>query len=60
MQPFHQVNMLWSGTRLAAKTKSNQGLLPHYIDNIISKENNQLGLDNDILSAVLKVWQQHN
>lgn len=55
MQPFHQVNMPWSGTRLAAKTKSNQGLLPHYIDNITSKENNQLGLDNDILSAVLKV-----
>lgn len=55
MQPFNQVNMLWSGTSLTAKTKSNQGLPALYIDNITSKENNQLGLDNDILSAVPKV-----
>ncbi len=60
MQLLYQINMPWSGTRLTDKTKSNQGLLTHYTDNIRSKENNQLGLDNDILSAVPKVRQQHN
>lgn len=60
MQLLYQINTPWSGTRLTDKTKSSQGLLTHYTHNIRSKENNQLGLDNDILSAALKVQQQHN
>ncbi len=36
MQLLYQINMPGSGTRLTDKTKSNQGLLTHYTDNIWS------------------------
>ncbi len=36
MQLLYQINMTGSGTRLTDKTKSNQGLLTHYTDNIWS------------------------